>query len=60
MVIARWLFLLAGLAICASIGLYFLTRNAIYWRLAGRIFAATLAAGLVFFVILVLERTVAI
>lgn len=56
MVIARWIFLLAGLGVCVTIALYVWTRNPLYWRLAQRIFAAALAAGILFFAILVLER----
>ncbi len=56
MLIARWIFLVAGLGICVAVALYIWTRNPVYWRLARRIFAATLAAGVVFFAILVLER----
>ena len=56
MVIARWIFLLAGLGVCVTIALYVWTRNPLYWRLARRIFAAALAAGILFFAILVLER----
>ena len=56
MLIARWIFLLAGLGICVAVALYVWTGNPAYWRLARRVFAATLAAGVLFFVILVLER----
>lgn len=56
MFIARWIFLLAGLGVCVSIALYVWTGNPFYWRLARRIFAAAIAAGLLFFAILVLER----
>ena|GEM_PF-280393 len=56
MLIARWIFLLAGLGVCVSIALYVWTRNPLYWRLARRIFAAAIAGGVLFFAVLVLER----
>ena len=56
MLIARWALLLAGLGICVSVVLYILTGNAGYWRLARRLFAATAAAAILFFAILMLER----
>ena len=56
MLIARWLFLLAGLGICMSAAWYVWTRNPAYWRLARRIFFATLSAAIVFFVVLIIER----
>lgn len=56
MLIARWLFLIAGLVICVSAALYVWTRNPLYWKLAGRTFTAALGAGLIFFAILILER----
>lgn len=56
MLIARWIFLLAGLGVCVTIALYLWTGNAFYWRLAQRIFTAALAGGLLFFAILLLER----
>lgn len=56
MLIARWLLLLAGLGICASVALYMWTGNAGYWNLARRLFTATAAAALLFFAILMLER----
>ena len=56
MLIARWMFLIAGLVICVSVALYVWTRNPLYWKLAGRIFTAALGAGLIFFAILILER----
>ena len=56
MLIARWIFLLAGLGICVAVALYVWTRNPMYWRLARRIFTAALASGVLFFAILVLER----
>ena len=58
MLIARWLFLLAGLAACGSIALYFLTRNALFWRLAQRIFFVMIALGILFFAILLFERLI--
>ena len=56
MLIARWIFLLAGLGVCVAVALYIWTRNPLYLRLARRIFAAALAGGVLFFAILVLER----
>ena len=56
MLIARWLFLLAGLGICVSAALFFWTRNPTYWRLARRIFLVTLAAAIMFFAVLIIER----
>ena len=56
MLIARWIFLLAGLGVCVTVALYIWTRNPLYWHLARRIFTAALAAGVLFFAILVLER----
>ncbi len=56
MLIARWIFLLAGLGVCVAVALYVWTRNPLYLRLAKRIFTTALAAGIVFFAILVLER----
>ena len=60
MLIARWLFLMAGLAACAAVALYFLTRNPLFWRLAQRIFFVTVALGILFFAILIFERLVLI
>jgi hypothetical protein len=54
--IARWIFLLAGLGICVSIALYLWTGNVAYRRFAGRILVTTAGAALVFFAVLVLER----
>lgn len=56
MLIARWLLLFAGLAICVSTALYLLTRNPLFWLIAKRLMVVTAAAGLVFFGVLVLER----
>ena len=56
MLIARWLFLLAGLAACTSVALYFLTRNPLFWHVAKRIFFVTIATGILFFAILIFER----
>lgn len=56
MLLARWIFLLAGLGVCVAVALYIWTRNPVYRHLARRIFATTLAAGILFFAILVLER----
>ena len=56
MLIARWIFLLAGLAICVSVALYLWTGNTTYRRLAGRILLTTAGTALVFFAILALER----
>lgn len=58
MLIARWLFLMAGLAACSSVALYFLTRNPLFWRLAQRIFYVTIAFGILFFAILLFERLI--
>jgi hypothetical protein len=56
MLIARWIFLLAGLSVCVCVAMFFWTRDRRYLRLAGRIFTAAAGAGLVFFAILLLER----
>jgi predicted membrane-bound dolichyl-phosphate-mannose-protein mannosyltransferase len=56
--IARWLFLLAGLAACASVALYLITRNPLYWRLAQRIFTGAIALAVLFFAGLLFERLV--
>ena len=58
MLIARWLFLLAGLAACVSVALYLITRKPVYWRLAQRIFLVTVGMGVLFFAILLFERLV--
>jgi len=56
MLIARWLLLFAGLAICVSIALYILTRNPLFWLAAKRLILVTAAGGLIFFGVLILER----
>jgi len=56
MLIARWLILLAGLAACVSAGLFLLTRKPLYWVLAKRIFITGIAAAVIFFGVLLLER----
>jgi hypothetical protein len=56
MLIARWLFLLAGLAACVAVGAFVVTGQKRYLVLALRIFAGTVAAGLLFFAILALGR----
>lgn len=56
MMIARWLFLFAGLAACVSVALYLLTRNPLYWRLATRIITVTAGVAVVFFIGLMVER----
>lgn len=58
MLIARWLFLMAGLAACVSVALYFLTRKPLYWLLAKRIFFVTAGLGILFFAILLFERLI--
>ncbi len=58
MLIARWLFLIAGLAACASVALYLITRNPLFWRLAQRIFVGTVALAILFFSGLLFERLV--
>ena len=58
MLIARWLFLIAGLAACASVALYLITRNPLFWRLAQRIFVGTVALASLFFSGLLFERLV--
>jgi hypothetical protein len=56
MLIARWLVLLAGFAACVSAALYLLTGNRVYWRAAKRICLFAVAAGLIFFGVLIAER----
>jgi hypothetical protein len=56
MLIARLVFMLAGLATCVCVAMYFWTRDRRYLRLAGRIFMTASGTGLVFFAILLLER----
>ena len=56
MLIARWLFLMVGLAACASVALYLFTKNPLYWRLAQRIFGAAIALAILFFAVLLFER----
>lgn len=58
MLIARWLFLIAGLAACVSVALYLITRNPLFWRLARRIFVGTVALAVLFFAGLLFERLV--
>lgn len=58
MLIARWLFLLAGLAVCVCVALYLATGRRHYWTWAGRIFFGTAGAGVVFFGILAVERLI--
>ena len=58
MLIARWLFLLAGLAACVSVALYLITRKPVFWRLAHRIFLITVGMGVLFFAVLLFERLV--
>lgn len=58
MLIARWLFLLAGLAACVAAALYLVTKKPVYWRLAHRIFMGALALGILFFAGLLFERLV--
>jgi len=60
MLIARWLILFAGLATCVSVALFMVTREPVFWRIAKRIFVGTIAAGLVFFAVLILERLILI
>lgn len=56
MLIARWLFLLAGLTICVATALFLVTRKPVYWRFAKRVFVAAIAAALIFFALLLAER----
>ena len=58
MLIARWLFLFAGLAACVSVALYLVTRKPVYWHLAQRIFLVALGFGILFFAILLFDRLV--
>ena len=58
MLIARWLFLLAGFAACASVALFLITRNPVYWRLAHRIFLGAVGLAILFFSGLLFERLV--
>lgn len=58
MLIARWLFLLAGLAACASVACYLVTKNPLFWRLAQRIFVTTMALAILFFAGLLFERLI--
>ena len=58
MLIARWLFLLAGLGACVSVALYMITRKPVYWHLAQRIFLITVGMGVLFFAVLLFERLV--
>jgi hypothetical protein len=56
MLIARWLILLAGLTSCVSAALFLVTRKPVFWLIATRVFQATVAAGIVFFAVLLFER----
>ena len=58
MLIARWLFLLAGLAACVSVALFLITRNPVFWMAAKRIFGVALGMGVLFFAVLLFERLV--
>ena len=58
MSIARWLFLMGGLATCSAVALYFFTRNPLFWRLAQRIFVVTVGLGVLFFAVLLFERLI--
>ncbi len=58
MLIARWLFLMAGLAACVAAALYLITRKPLFWRLAQRIFVVSVALAVVFFAGLLFERLV--
>ena len=60
MLIARWLFLLAGLAACVSVALFLITRKPVYWQLAHRIFLVAVGFGVLFFAILLFERLILI
>jgi hypothetical protein len=56
MLIARWIILFLGLAACVAVALFLVTRKPMYWVLARRIFVTGIAAALVFFGVLLLER----
>jgi hypothetical protein len=58
MLIARWLFLLAGLAACVAVALFLITRNPVFWVAAKRIFSVALGLGVLFFAVLLFERLV--
>ena len=58
MLIARWLFLMAGLSACVAAALYLITRNPLFWRLAQRIFVASAGLAILFFAGLLFERLV--
>ncbi len=58
MLIARWLFLLSGLAACVAVALFLITRNPVFWVAAKRIVGVALGLGVLFFAVLLFERLV--
>lgn len=58
MLIFRALLLLFVVAICVCVAAYFITGDRRFLRWAGLLFKLALAAGLLFFAVLILERLV--
>ena len=56
MLIARFIVLFAGLLVALGVAAYVITGNKRYLTFSWRVFLATLAAMIVFFAVLILER----
>lgn len=60
MIVARVIVLFAGLLVALGVAAYILTGNKRYLTFSWRVFLATLAALVVFFAVLILERVLLI
>jgi hypothetical protein len=58
MLVARWLFLAAGVIVCVCVVLFLATGDRRYWRAGRGVFLVTVGAGLAFFVGLAIERII--